>query len=112
MRETREPVPTRLKRDDPNSFSRGGAGITFEGQGMTLSAPGTEAFKQDFAQWEELSRQATQALDAAESSLSKKLQAKEAQIGWPPAPTTSRRPDTRSRWTATSRRSPREKGGR
>ena len=43
-----------------------------------LSAPGTEAFKQDFAKWEELRRQATQALDNVESSLSKKLQAKQA----------------------------------
>jgi hypothetical protein len=41
---------------------------------MTLSAPGTEAFKQDFARWDELRRQATTALDRAESSLSSKLQ--------------------------------------
>ena len=69
-----------LKRDDPNgqTYARGGAGLTFEGQGMTLSAPGTEAFKQDFAKWEDLKRQATQALDRAESTLSKKLQAKQA----------------------------------
>ena len=45
---------------------------------MTLSAPGTEAFKQDFAKWDDLRRQATRALDEAESSLSKKLQAQEA----------------------------------
>jgi hypothetical protein len=77
MRETRS-LLDELKRDDPNSFSRGGAGFTYEGQGMTLSAPGTEAFKQDFSRWEELRRQATQALDAAETSLSKKLQAREA----------------------------------
>jgi hypothetical protein len=66
-----------LKRDD-GTFGRGGAGLTFEGQGMTLSAPGTEAFKQDFARWEDLRRQATQALDQAETALSKKLQAKQA----------------------------------
>ncbi len=66
-----------LRRDDPN-FSRGGAGFTYEGQGMTLSAPGTEAFKQDFANWEQLRVQATQALDAAETTLSKKLQSKQA----------------------------------
>ena len=46
---------------------------------MTLSAPGTEAFKQDFARWQQLRQQATQALDRAETALSKKLQAKEAQ---------------------------------
>jgi hypothetical protein len=66
-----------LKRDD-QTFAQGGAGRTFEGQGMTLSAPGTEAFKQDFAKWQELRRQATQALDVAETTLGKKLQEKEA----------------------------------
>ena len=55
-----------------------GMGPTLEGQGMVLSAPGTEAFKQDFAQWEQLRVQATQALDKAESSISKKLQAKQS----------------------------------
>jgi hypothetical protein len=45
---------------------------------MVLSAPGTEAFKQDFAKWEELRRQATQALERAETNLSQKLQAKAA----------------------------------
>jgi hypothetical protein len=76
LQQTRE-LMDELKRDDPN-FSRGGSGFTYEGQGMTLSAPGTEGFKQDFAKWEQLRQQATQALDAAESTLSKKLQTKEA----------------------------------
>src|SRR5258707_6025625 len=66
-----------LRRDDPNSM-RGGPGFTFEGQGSVFAAPGTEAFKQDFAKWEEMRRQATQALDNLESTLSKKLQAKQA----------------------------------
>jgi hypothetical protein len=66
-----------LRRDDPN-FARGGAGLTFEGQYSVFAAPGTEAFKQDFAKWEDLRRQATQALEHAEASLSKKLQAKQA----------------------------------
>ncbi|HZR23700.1 MAG TPA: DUF4175 family protein [Vicinamibacterales bacterium] len=79
LQETKD-LLDQLKRDDPNgqTFAKGGAGFTFEGQGMTLSAPGTEAFKQDFAKWDELRRQATQALDNAESTLSKKLQAKQA----------------------------------
>ena len=64
-----------LRRDDPGN-TRGGAGFTFEGQGTVFAAPGTEAFKQDFAKWEEMRRQATQALENAESTLSKKLQAK------------------------------------
>ena len=76
MQETRE-LMEQLRRDDP-SFSRGGMGFTFEGQGMTTSAPGTEAFKQDFARWEDLRRQATLALENARTTLSKKLQARES----------------------------------
>ena len=45
---------------------------------MTLSAPGTEAFKQDYAKWEEMRRQATQALENVESALGKQIQAKQA----------------------------------
>ena len=66
-----------MRREDP-SFAQGGAGFTFEGQGMTLSAPGTEAFKQDFARWEKLRNQATEVLARAETAISKRLQAKEA----------------------------------
>jgi hypothetical protein len=67
-----------MRRDDP-SLARGGGGFTFEAaDGRTSTAPGTEAFKQDFGRWEDLRRQATQALEQAESSLSKKLQAKQA----------------------------------
>ena len=76
LQQTRE-LLDRLRRDD-SFFGQGGAGFTFEGQGMTLSAPGTEAFKQDFARWEELRRQATQALEHAETTLSKKLQQRQA----------------------------------
>ncbi|HEY7283811.1 MAG TPA: DUF4175 family protein [Vicinamibacterales bacterium] len=76
MQETRD-LMEQLRRDDP-SFNRGGTGFTFEGQGMTTSAPGTEAFKQDFAKWEDLRRQATLALENAQSTLSKKLQARES----------------------------------
>jgi hypothetical protein len=76
LQETRQ-LLDQLQREDP-TFSRGGPGLTFEGRGMTLSSPGTEAFKQDFAKWEELRRQANTALDRAESSLSQRLQAKTA----------------------------------
>jgi len=76
LEKTRDLVD-QLKREDP-SFAKSGAGFTFEGQGMVLSAPGTEAFKQDFAAWEMLRQQATQALDKAESTLSQKLQSKES----------------------------------
>ena len=71
LRETKELLDD-LQRQDP-SFSKNGAGFTFEGQGLILSAPGTEAFKQDVARWETLKRQATVALEQAESTLSRKL---------------------------------------
>jgi hypothetical protein len=73
MRELMEEV----RRDDP-SVSRGGAGFTFEGQGMTTSSPGTESFKQDFAKWDDLRRQAASALENVQSAIAKKLQAKES----------------------------------
>jgi hypothetical protein len=76
MRESRE-LLEQLRREDVN-VSQGGAGFTFEGQGMTLSAPGTEAFKQDFAKWEQLRHQATQLLARAETELAKKLHAADA----------------------------------
>src|SRR5207248_9703274 len=76
LKQTRE-LMEQLRREDP-TFAQGGVGFTFEGQGMTLSAPGTEAFKQDFARWEQLRQQASQALESAETTLSKKLQEKEA----------------------------------
>ena len=72
LRETRNLLDD-LQRQDP-SFSKNGAGFTFEGQGLILSAPGTEGFKQDFARWDALKRQATVALEQAESTLAKKLQ--------------------------------------
>jgi len=76
MKETQN-LLDELRRDE-RTTGRGDGGFTFEGQGMVLSAPGTEAFKQDFAKWEELRRQATQALEQAETNLSQKLQAKAA----------------------------------
>jgi hypothetical protein len=74
IREARD-LLDQLRRDDP-SVSQGGAGLTFEGQGMTLSAPGTEAFKQDFAKWEQLRQQASALLQRAETSLSDRIRAR------------------------------------
>jgi hypothetical protein len=74
MREVRELLNETQR--DADARSNGGGGRTFEGQGMVLSAPGTEGFKQDFSKWQELARQVTLALDNVESSLSKKLQAR------------------------------------
>jgi hypothetical protein len=80
LNETRQ-LLEELRKQDPagQTYARGGAGFTFENPGsMTLSAPGTEAFKQDYARWEDLRRQATQALENAESALGKQIQAKQA----------------------------------
>ena len=66
-----------LRKEDP-AYAQGGSGLTFEGQGMTLSAPGTEAFKQDFAKWQEMKRQVNAALEQVESTLTKKLQERNA----------------------------------
>jgi hypothetical protein len=53
-------------------------GATFEGQKMVFSAPGTEAFKQDFAKWDDLRAQATAALERAGFSVSGRLNARES----------------------------------
>jgi hypothetical protein len=73
LRDVRE-----LVNETPRSNARttGGPGSTYEGQGMVLSAPGSEGFKQDFAKWQELTREVTLALDETESTLSKRLQEK------------------------------------
>jgi hypothetical protein len=76
LQRTRELIDD-LRRQDP-SLTSGGPGFTFEGQGMTFSSPGTEAFKQDFARWQELRDEATRALAGVESQLSKHLQEKQA----------------------------------
>jgi hypothetical protein len=78
LRETKDLID-QIRRDDPSFAQGGGGGFTFEeATRMTVTAPGTEAFKQDFAKWDDLRRQATQALDSAQSTLSKKLQAKQS----------------------------------
>jgi hypothetical protein len=73
LEEARE-LLTELQRDNPDA-RRGSVGVTFEGQGMVFSAPGTEAFKQDFARWESLRREVTQALEAAGASIAARLAA-------------------------------------
>jgi len=75
LQEARE-LLSQVGRDNPE-VKNGGIGFTFEGQGMVMSAPGTEPFKQDFAKWEQLRKQVTLALDRAESELSRKLQARD-----------------------------------
>jgi hypothetical protein len=78
LQETKD-LADQMRREDPSFARGGGGGFTFDApSSVGLSAPGTEAFKQDFAKWEEMRRQATQLLDIVEASLSKKLQAKQA----------------------------------
>jgi hypothetical protein len=76
MREARDLLDKLQQQNE--AVGRAGVGRTFAGQGMVLSAPGTEGFKQDFARWQELSRQLTSALDQAETSIAGKLRDKEA----------------------------------
>ncbi len=71
LQETRDLID-QLRREEP-SLATGGPGFTYEGQGMTFSAPGTEAFKQDYSRWESLREQATQALDRVSASVSERL---------------------------------------
>jgi hypothetical protein len=67
----------RLEREvseQPGASDGGrGDGSTPEGQMMVRSAPGTEAFKQDFSQWEVLHQQVTLRLERLEATLSQKL---------------------------------------
>jgi hypothetical protein len=46
---------------------------TPEGHAPSVSAPGTEAFKQDFARWERLHKDVTLRLERLEASLSQRL---------------------------------------
>ncbi len=55
-----------------------GLGGTPENWERSLSAPGTEAFKQDFSEWNVLRQGVTEALERAEQSLSANLQEREA----------------------------------
>ncbi len=62
--------PTRTPEVVPGT---GGAGSTPEGQLMVYSAPGTQAFKQDFSKWDVLHREVTLNLERIESTLSQQL---------------------------------------
>ncbi len=71
LQEVRELID-KMRRDDP-ALATGGPGLTYEGQGFTLSSPGTEAFKQDFSRWQELRDQATRALDRLSDAITRRL---------------------------------------
>jgi hypothetical protein len=63
-----------VQRENPQ-MSRG---TTPEQWSRSVSAPGTEAFKQDFANWESLKKHLLAALEQTESQLSDQLRAHEA----------------------------------
>ena len=63
-----------MQRENPG-MQKGGT--TPEQWQRSVSAPGTEAFKQDFAKWESLKKNLLVALDQTESQLSDQLRARE-----------------------------------
>jgi DNA repair exonuclease SbcCD ATPase subunit len=79
LQQTRDLIE-QLRREDP-SLASGGPGFTYEGQGMTFSAPGPEAFKQDLSRWQTLRDQATRALDRVTANVSEKLAQKNGTTG-------------------------------
>jgi hypothetical protein len=60
-------------RQELGGARQSSGGTTPEGQQMVTSAPGTEAFKQDFSRWEILHKDVTLGLERLEASLSKAL---------------------------------------
>ncbi|MDP1570286.1 MAG: hypothetical protein Q8L86_09800 [Vicinamibacterales bacterium] len=73
MREAQE-VAEQLGRDNPGM----GGGSTPEGWRASVSAPGTEGFKQDFARWESLKAHLLLAIEQIEGQASEQLRAREA----------------------------------
>ena len=71
LQRTRE-VMDRAQRGTPDS---GGRMSTPEQHEWSRSAPGTEAFKQDYAAWQSLAAQVARALEHAESSAASRLSA-------------------------------------
>jgi hypothetical protein len=73
MREAQQ-LAEEMQRENPG-MQKGGS--TPEQWQRSVSAPGTEGFKQDFAKWEELKKNLLTALDQTESQLSEQLRARE-----------------------------------
>ncbi|MSO35318.1 MAG: hypothetical protein EXQ50_01225 [Acidobacteria bacterium] len=72
LREARKLVDE-VQRENPQMSG----GTTPEQWSRSVSAPGTEAFKQDFAHWESLKKSLLVALDRTESQLSDRLRTRE-----------------------------------
>ncbi|MFN2444638.1 MAG: hypothetical protein ABR606_03490 [Vicinamibacterales bacterium] len=73
MREA-ERMTEELRRDNPGTML---GSNTPEGWWPSISAPGTESFKQDFAKWESLKQNLLVALEQVETSVSGKLRDRE-----------------------------------
>jgi hypothetical protein len=73
MREAQK-LAESLQRDNPE-MQKGGT--TPEQWQRSVSAPGTEGFKQDFSNWESLKKNLLTALEQTESQLSDQLRARE-----------------------------------
>jgi len=74
MREAQK-LAEEMQRENPG-MQKGGS--TPEQWQRSVSAPGTEGFKQDFANWESLKNNLLVALDRTESQLSDQLRARES----------------------------------
>ena len=68
----------RMMQGGNSGADRGGRLATPEGHEFSRSAPGTEAFKQDFARWDTLRRGVANALDRYEASIAQRLAGQEA----------------------------------
>jgi hypothetical protein len=73
MRDTQK-LADEVRQQNPE-MQKGGA--TPEEWQRSVSAPGTESFKQDFAKWESLKKNLEMALEQTESTLSQQLRARE-----------------------------------
>ena len=67
-----------MQGSNAGGADRGGRMSTPEGHEFSRSAPGTEAFKQDFARWESLKKGIGNAMDRYEASLAQRLAEREA----------------------------------
>ncbi len=67
-----------MQGSNQGGADRGGRMSTPEGHEFSRSAPGTEAFKQDFARWETLKKGVATAMDRYEASLAQRLAEREA----------------------------------
>jgi len=67
-----------VQGSDAGGADRGGRMATPEGHEFSRSAPGTEAFKQDFARWDSLRKGVGNAMDRYEAALAQRLASREA----------------------------------